>query len=190
MKKNKTIIILLLLSTLLVSACIEVDVHQKLKRNGNTDLIITYTAPTEVIDLLKESINTQNLDIAKYEETNNSIKFFFKNINQDINIGMFQEDEDLDEYLFKTENFELKKEFRFPYYYFTYKFNLGEEKEESTTNDIIKITYTIEVFGRIVETNGEQLSKQKVRFDMINPNKENKVVFRDFFLTTWIGSLF
>ena len=197
---SKKLLFLLFLSVFVfLSGCIDVDVHQKLKRNGNMDLSITYSAPPAVIELLRDSVNLEGSEVFKFKENEDSLSFVFKDINKDLNIGMFEGDEgELEEELFNPENFDLVREFRFPYYYFTYSIDLsrGEGSREvqggidDALGDVMSVTYTVEVFGRIVDTNGELLSNKEARFDLVNPDEEFRVVFRDFFFFTWVGSLF
>ncbi len=197
---SKKLLFLLFLSVFVfLSGCIDVDVHQKLKRNGNMDLGITYSAPPAVIDLLRDSVNLEGAEVFKFEETEDSLSFVFRDVNKALNIGMFEEEEgELEEELFNPENFNLAREFSFPYYYFTYSINLssrGGSRDvqggiDDALGDVMSVSYTVEVFGRIVDTNGVLLSNKEARFDLVNPDEEFRVVFRDFFLFTWFGSLF
>lgn len=199
---KKILLIILTLTLLIMSGCIHVDAHQKLKRNGNTDLIITYSAPKMILDSLKEGISTDFEDMknVKYEESSDSIKFIFKNINEEFDVDVFDDDEEtFNDILFNKENFNIEKEFRFPFYYFTYTINLGHEfnmdnEEFNELNQMLeemfKFTYTVEVFGKITDTNGEKLSKKEARFNIVDTSEAYVVEFRDFFLFTWIGSLF
>ena len=198
--KKINLFILLFLSLLLINGCVHVDVNQKLKRNGNTDLTITYKAPEMILDSLKQGMNTNTEDFENiiYQETDESIKITIKNINKEFELDLY-EDDSFDDILFNKENFNLEKEFRFPYYYFTYIINFSHEDNiqnqdfdelNQMLNNMFKFTYTIETFGEITETNGNKLNKNKVRFNIADTNEAYVVEFRDFFLISWIGSLF
>ncbi len=210
---KKIIFTLLMLSVVLVSGCVQLDVEQKIKRNGNVDLslIVKSESPT-ILNALK-----QNLEVAPsvqnkytYEESDNSVTYKFTDIDPTKDV-LFKESEDSDmntSMLFNKDNYNFKKEFRFPYYYYTYKI-VTEEKSENTNSDIeennllkeseidtmfgdmFKIGYTLEVFGKIVETNGNRMDDNKVKFNIgLEDNKVYYVEFKDFFISNWLGSLF
>ena len=56
---------------------------------------------------------------------------------------------------------------------------------------LFKIGYTVEVFGKIIDTNGQQMDGNKVKFD-INPeeNGQYTIVFQDFFLASILGDMY
>ncbi len=55
-------------------------------------------------------------------------------------------------------------------------------------DQLFLVGYSVEVFGKIVETNGLKSGPNKVRFD-IDPSKDGEytLVFRDFFLASMLG---
>ncbi len=74
-------------------------------------------------------------------------------------------------------------------------YSYAQVNELETSNELtdsiaqmFKIKYTVEVFGNVIETNGEQLDDNKVQFE-INPDEEGEyyIVFTDFFLATLFG---
>ncbi|MDD3629344.1 MAG: hypothetical protein PHN81_06190 [Actinomycetota bacterium] len=67
----------------------------------------------------------------------------------------------------------------------------GEDEADAMLGQLFKIGYTIEVFGKIVETNGNKINDNTVKFN-IGPDDLNLyyVKFKDFFLSNWFGRLF
>ena len=97
---------------------------------------------------------------------------------------------------FALKNVEFKSEFIFPYYYYTYSFTIKNTNKQTTqysefTNSLISINYYVDVFGEIVETNGQKTSDNEALFNLNSASSEEKqykVVFKDFFLFTWLGT--
>lgn len=198
---NKKIFFLITIIILLFTGCVNIEVNQKIKRNGNIDLSIIFKSTNSFI---LESI-TQDFEInpdienkAFFEKTENSVIFKFKNINPRKE-SFFKKVDDDDTPLLDQDNYNFKKEFKFPYYYFIYE--IGEQKNDTIDEDLqklgnlfdnmMKINFNIEVFGTIIETNGNQINKNKVSFESTLTSEDYYYIkFRDFFLFTWIGSLF
>jgi len=201
---KKIISSLLILSIVLLSGCVQIDVYQKIKRNGNVDISLTFEAESPMI------LNTfkQDLEIDPsvqnkytYEETDNSVTYKFIDIDSNKD-AIFKENS-----MLNKDNY--KEEFKFPYYYYTYEIDMTKENieevkpqndEESLFNEsemdsmfgeMFKIGYTVEVFGKIVETNGNKMDDNKVKFNIgTNEGKIYYVKFKDFFLSNWFGRIF
>lgn len=193
--KQKLIIIILIIGILFLSGCVQIELYQKIKRNGNFDMSLTFKASSKfILDSLKKDfeINPLIKDKVIYEETDNSISFTFKNINP-LKDNLFLETDSQSSMLDK-ENYKIEKKFKFPFYYFVYEINMSNNENnnmDSMFNNFFKISYTLELFGQVVETNGEKISKKKVQFNLLsNENEVYFVKFRDFFLFTWFGNLF
>ncbi|MFH1850173.1 MAG: hypothetical protein ABH879_08415 [archaeon] len=58
-------------------------------------------------------------------------------------------------------------------------------------DDLFRIEYVVEVFGRVIETNGERINDHEVMFD-ISPlrRSEHTVIFRDTILATHLGDYY
>jgi hypothetical protein len=193
--KKKLIIIILITSILFLSGCVQIELYQKIKRNGNIDMSLTFKSNSKfILDSLKKDLEINPLinDKVIYEKTDNSISFKFKNINP-LKENLFLETDSKNSMLNK-ENYNFNKKFKFPYYYFVYEINMSDNESndiDTIFNNIFTISYSIEVFGKVVETNGEKISKNKVKFNILsNKNDIYYVKFRDFFLFTWFGNLF
>ncbi|MBI3035207.1 hypothetical protein HYY71_02695 [Candidatus Woesearchaeota archaeon] len=60
---------------------------------------------------------------------------------------------------------------------------------ETTMGEMFKIGYTIEVFGKITDTNGNRMSDNKVKFIIgLKENKKYYVTFRDFFISSYCNN--
>jgi hypothetical protein len=209
---NKKIILsILILSIVVLSGCVQVDVYQKIKRSGNVDMSLTFEAESPMIlNTLKQDleIDPSIQDKYTYEETDNSVTYRFTDIDlQKDNLFAEEVDSETDTSLLDKENYDFKKEFKFPYYYYTYEIDMTkgnteelDAQEESLFDDseidslfgeMLTIGYTVEVFGTIVETNGNRMDDNKVKFNIgVNTDKEYYVTFKDFFLSSWFGYLF
>ena len=167
------------------------------------DISVTLKSDTiMILNSLKQNMEVEPSmqDKFTYEETDNSVTFNFEDIDPTKD-NLFKENDETDTSILDKESYNFKKEFKFPYYYYTYEINATNEDEETEENEIslfnetemnamFGIGYTIEVFGKIVETNGNKMSNNKVKFNMgMNDDKVYYVKFRDFFITNWIGSL-
>lgn len=197
---KKIILGFLVLSMFLISGCVQIDVYQKIKRNGNIDLSLTLKSESSMIlNAMKQNLEVDPSVMEKYtyEEGTDSVTYKFTDINPlKDNIFKQKEDSKTDTSMFNKDNFKFKKEFSFPYYYYTYGINMGNgksssSKEENPFGEMFKIGYTIEVFGTVVDTNGNKMADNKVKFN-INPDEDKAyyVKFKDFFLASWFGSMF
>lgn len=177
------------------SGCVGIDLNQKIFRDETSDINLRFTAETPLIlNALKDEV-TKNLSSESdwvYSEDEKGFTLALKNTDiktlksSTMGKGIFSQAE-------------LKKEFKFPYYYFTYSFietaNQVEEQKSTEPYDseefkkLVSINYNLEVFGDVVETNGLKTGENTVRFKLeLEPNKDKKyyVTFKDFFLRTWL----
>lgn len=202
-----------MLSLVLLSGCVQIDVYQKIKRNGNVDMSLTFKAESPMIlNVLKQDleIDPSIQDKYTYEETDNSVTYKFTNIDPTKDV-LFKEtkDSDTDTSMLNKDNYKFNKEFKFPYYYYTYEIDMTNEDSEkieskedeeslfdesemdSMFGEMFKIGYTVEIFGKIVETNGNKMEDNKVKFNIgMDEDKVYYIKFKDFFLSSWFGSIF
>jgi len=186
-----SLVCLMLITIILFSGCINLNVTQKINRDGSSDINLTIKSENSMLlTYFKQGIENSSLAVEKaiFSEGDNYISYYWKDVypiapeESNVSIGKIS----------------IKKEFKFPYYYITIKFdnskNILEEYRETNnlTKEIlnsIKFNYDFEVYGQIIDTNGIKLSNNKVRFDLLE-NKKYYVKFRDLFLTNWFWSLF
>lgn len=236
MKTKKLLIVsLFLVLIFLISGCIKIDVDQKIKRNGNYDFAMTIDfsgmiemaeevggeeAPgsfgmptfniTELEEQAKESVPDSIKDKFEIIATETTISYKFTDIDPEVDTQIFNEDDTAEGSpnmsIFNPDNYEFKKEFKFPYMVYTIQSKgyveagdggddeFGDPLAESDTDlsAIFDVTYTVETFGEIVETNGEKISKNKAEFklDLSDTNPQMNIVFRDFFLVAFLGELY
>ena len=200
---TKLLLSALLCVMILVSGCVQIDVYQKIKRDGNVDMRLILKAESMMIlNALKTDLEIDPSVQYTYKETDNSVIYEFSDIDPTEDVIFKKENA-----MSNKENYRFEKEFRFPYYYFTYEIDIQPEETaqddsafgsdafdsemDSMLGEMFKIGYTVEVFGDIVETNGNRMSDEKVKFNIgLTDDKVYYVKFKDFFLFTWIGSLF
>lgn len=208
-KTNVRFIIVIIALILFVSSCANVEVSQKLYRNGNVDMVFNiYSRHDDAQKILKTPLNISTDTASKYtfEITDEGSKHIFNNLN-------LEDDKLLDptnnsEYnleIFNIDTYSLEKEFRFPYYYYTYSIrnpypNWDEVTERALKGEDFKdltsrfsepslSSYVIvEVFGEIVETEGNITGQNIVEFevDILYDNPEfYEIKFRDLFWNSW-----
>ena len=132
---NKKIIFsLLIISLVLLSGCVQIDVYQKIKRSGNVDMSLTFKAESPMIlNALKQDleIDSSIQDKYTYEETDDSVTYKFTDIDPlKDNLFKENEDSDTDTSMLNKDNYKFKKEFKFPYYYYTYEIDMTNENTE------------------------------------------------------------
>lgn len=210
---KKITIGIIVLSMLLISGCVQIDIYQKIKRNGHVDMSLTFKAESMILNAFKTNIEVEPSMKSKYtyEETDDSVTYKFTDIDP-FKDNLFKQEDNgkTDTSMFNKDNYHFKKEFKFPYYYYTYEIEMKDTQQEeskpktdntegmfdtsgleSAMSNMFKVGYTIEVFGKITGTNGNKMSDNKVKFNIgINENKKYYVTFRDFFISSWIGSIF
>jgi len=194
--------ILAIVLIVLISGCVEVNIDHKIERSGNSDIVLTFYGSPMVLDTIKDDLLSEGIPSdVYYQEGTNSFSIIKNEIRTDE--------------VFNTKGFDskFKKEFKFPYYYYTYSITAKKvEKEEmdskksgkgvaydlgynvgyESAKNSIEVDYRVEVFGEITKTNGLKMSQNKVKFELdVFPEKDKTyyVEFKDFFLWSWIGSI-
>jgi hypothetical protein len=206
------LLISILLASVLLTGCINFDVYQKIKRNGLVDISLTVSTVPEyksLISGINQSLEVEDSvkDRFKFTENDTALKYEFTDIDFNKDKKLFKDvvqNQSQDSpaptqnsSLFNPENVKFTKDFRFPFYEYTY-INKVKQQEQNDTNvsdemkaqlsQIFKITYTVEVFGTVTETNGVKIASNKVRFDLVTgKSQEYMVKFRDFFLAALMG---
>lgn len=181
----------LIIFVVIISGCIDIELTQKINRDGSSDINISAKSESSIIlRTFGKSLEESGLSIdrAITTEEENKITYSWENI--------YSKEAILSEPLNKTI-IDVKKEFNFPFYYTTITLDNSDkgviEKETSNISEAIlsmmNINYNLEVYGEIVDTNGIRLSDKKVRFDLLK-NKKYYVKFKDFFLTDLFASFF
>ncbi len=151
LKINRNAIICFLLITIIFTGgCVNIDVEQKLKRNGHYDMALTISTSQEykmILSTLKEGfvVNDSVKDKFIYSETDTSITYSFKDLDpakdkvlfkpieekdDDENDMFGQTSEGPDSSFLDPKNYEFTKEFKFPYYEYTYKIKVSPEPKE------------------------------------------------------------
>ena len=152
MISKKILLALSLSMILLLSGCININVEQKLKRNGHYDMDLTISTSPEykmILNGLKEGFQVDDSVKGKfdYKETDTSITYSFKDINPTTDKKLFKEiekkegsendmfgqtQETPDSSFIDPENIDFKKEFKFPYYEYTYTLKMSPESKKDT----------------------------------------------------------
>lgn len=203
--KPKSILLISVLLTVLLSGCFQVEFDQTLKRNGKMDMSLTISSNMPMIlNELKGEMEIDDPKLQKrysYSETRNSFTHSFKNLDPTKDTFFSGEGDMEDQAFLDPQNYAITREFKFPFYYFTYEIDMTEEETqqnddfsdqlENMLSNAFQIKYNIQVFGKITDTNANQIDSKRVEIDMMsNTDTVYYVTFRDFFLWTWIGSLF
>ncbi|MEM1988321.1 MAG: hypothetical protein QXS41_00560 [Candidatus Woesearchaeota archaeon] len=163
---KKIIFYSILLMLFLFNSCIQVTVYQKIYSDGKTDIDYSIIADSEEsYSSNKKNINQKNEIVdeikqkLKITETNKSITYKFSNLklNQDKKIFKDQN------HPLNLENMKLEilEESIFQKKYkFSAKFYFTKDK-----NNQVPVNYTVEVEGKISETNGKKINDNKVNFN-------------------------
>ncbi|MFW5983325.1 MAG: hypothetical protein ACOCQ4_02400 [bacterium] len=169
---KKLFLVALIFGVLLLSACGTVDVEQKLYKDGTFDLSIEVTSENEMfIDLFEGQLN--DLEGAELTELDNGVRYSYEGVS--FSNGEFNNS--------FSKMWGISKEYHFPYNHIILNFNntVASEEEDSFGMDP-EFYYTIEPFGKIVDTNGIYLEdKSKVRFDLMK-EKDYFIEFKYFCL--------
>lgn len=202
MKSITLTITIMLIMGVFLSGCVSIDMNQKIYRDGSIDFSITFSSEVPyVLNMMKDEIaNTDDLDSEWiYTEDTNSFTLSAEH--------MYTKDIDRDSDNAKAGAFisqpEITKEFKFPYYYYTYSFvekAILPEDEMSTSefedpsefgniNELISISYNVETFGEVVDTSGLKTSENSARFRLSpEPEQEKRhyITFKDLFFRSWL----
>lgn len=174
---------------LLLCGCVTINLNHTLYRDGSFDLSIEVKSDNEMF---------LNVGKEKLEQFSDSSDFW------GINKGTLIENEEGIKYIFERMTFDnfsteygnslieslgIKKEFKFPYYYYTITLkNEDDEDLEYYSEYGVSLNYVLEPFGKIIDTNGIYVGEDKkaVKFNLLR-SKEYYVTFRDFFIFSWLG---
>ena len=167
---------------LLLAGCGVVNIQQKLYRDGTFDISIEVNSQNEMFLNGMKNILEENpvFEKAVVTETDEGYRYTLNKVTME---SFYTGKGDS---IF--ESIGIKKEFKFPYYYYTITLpNKGLEDSEYGAM-AMSASYIIEPFGKIVDTNGVYTSdkKNQVKFNLLK-EKNYYVTFRDFFLMAWIG---
>lgn len=258
---------------ILLSGCVELgmktDITQKIYRNEKSDFSVTISAKTaEDVNVIKESfeINPEFAEKSRYTDVDGSSIYSFYEIN--VGDKLFNIKEDNGNALLDNTKYSLKREFKFPYYTYTYLMDfsgsdsakdvrkeiedkcaksielkkqldeasetssekleklksaasqeekqavLGEVRaardievkirdelealvagiqcgEKKVEGEFTGVTYTIQGFGSVKDTNGEKIDKKTVKFNVpLDSKKAYYVTFKDLFISNWFGRIF
>ena len=203
----KKTLLIFIVALIFIGGCVNIDIEQKIKRNGLVDMSFEITTSMPMIlDELKESIVLSNENEFPFEvvEKENGIAYVFENIDP-AQANLFEQDDE-DVPLDSISNLQVSYEFRFPYYYYTIEIDMSDSQnnlENKSAEEIslgeafdmvgdemselfaemFKITYTLETFGKITDTNGELISSNTVKYNLNDvPDDKVFVEFRDIFL--------
>ena len=177
---NKLLFSIPLIFILLLSGCATINVYQKLYRNGEFDLTFEVISDNQFTsNALKESVGKE-FKGGSYIETSNGFKYILE--KADINKVLGQNNISI------TDNLGIKKEFKFPYYYYTLTLKNEGIADPKYGSMGVSCNYIIEPFGKITDTNGIYFGdgKRAVEFDLMKSN-DYYVTFRDFFISSWFG---
>ena len=179
--------------SLILSGCVSVDTNQKIYRDETTDINVRITAESAfILNQVKDGMLDDLSSDWIYSEDGESFSISQKNVK--IKSFKYSSAEDS---LFGTG--ELKKDFKFPYYYYTYSFinKVKTDNQDAEVNeyaekmkDLISISYNIEGFGEIEDSNGLKTSDKSVRFKLeFEPKTDTKyyVTFKDLFINNWFN---
>lgn len=172
----------------MLSGCVNMTVTQKLYRDGTSDLILELSSENEFIRNSAFNQVMTEMEGAVVVETEKG----FRITKEGIQVSDLEDKETAG--IIADTGF--KKEFKFPFYYYTITIdNKGMESPEEDEFGFAEammgsmaFNYVLEPFGTITETNGIYVgeSKKAVKFNLLQ-SKVYTVTFRDFFLWSWIG---
>jgi len=174
-------------------------VKQILHRDGTVDLLIEFDAGSALIgDIIERRlvIHPSMRDSIVREVVNSSVMYTLEGV--ELSDGnMFQVDNQSQSVRFMDKDkFVVKREFKFPYWYYSVEVDMTHDFSENGTNalsgllagGLFNIAYTLEVFGNVVDTDGEPIDDRNVRFNIgSRTNKILHVTFREFFWTEWFS---
>jgi hypothetical protein len=176
--KRVNYIAFFLISMVFLSGCINIDIFQKLKRNGNYDLLYRINLPKEFIgtmDQVKDSFTVDPSLLGKVMvyTSQNSLSMRFKDLNFEKNKKIFDkispakinQENIIDANLSITDpsNFAYKKEFKFPLYIYTFSFKQG--KKDTPIKD--DINWNSHILDNSNLLTNESNTKTKVSFESI-----------------------
>ena len=181
-ERKRIVIFWLLLIALFLVGCGTININQKIYRDWSFDISIEVNSDNQAfLNLVKDGFEdnpiTEKATIVEQESG-------FKYVLEKATI----EDISTEEGNSLFESIGIKKEFKFPFYYYTLSLkNKGSESEEFGSFGM-SFNYMIEPFGKITDSNGVYVGEDKrvVKFNLLK-TKDYYLTFRDFFLSSWIG---
>lgn len=176
MKLQKAVIIFAVILSLLVSGCINIEVYQKLKRNGNYDLDLTISTSAEykmILNSFKQAYQVEDSvkDKFEYSETDTSITYSFKDLNPKTDVKLFKDVEQdassqsmfggtsdaPDSSLFDPESFEYSRQLKFPYYEYSFQVTMNPEPEVEEVKELSADKYIIDEANLLDEASKQEI---------------------------------
>ncbi|MFW6026090.1 MAG: hypothetical protein ACOCRX_07085 [Candidatus Woesearchaeota archaeon] len=152
---KKTLIILFFVASFVLSSC--------QSNSNNVEVSMNVFSDGENSKLSSPKIS--NYDVMSFEDDENQRLIF-----EEVDLTNLVDSEGLFSLI------GVKKEFKFPYYYYTFSLDNFENIDD------LKRSITLKVFGEIIETNGDFNDlENSVKFDLTK-SKEYYVTFKDFFI--------
>ena len=177
---------LIAISVLVLSGCVNFEFSEEIKRNEKMDLTAVFKADNELL-------MNRTLGLAKasgfpgepvVSDSRNSVTYSLK-------------DQNVETLEFGQLSRSLSKEFRFPYYYYTYNWTYGDLGLERYDQGAAyfpfarnpPVEHRVKVFGRITETNARQTRKDEVVVNLRGEHKGYYVRFRELFVLNFAHKL-
>lgn len=178
-----------------LSGCVKMEASQKIRRSGASDF--NFTVESEYLELMNftpEAIGKMGFAVENGEviEGDGKLTVSWKDVYfPPVPTEAYGADNASATALFGGAA--VSRKFSFPYFLYSINFSSRGLGGGSSENELaeqlmsgMRLDYRLETFGKIVETNGEKISDNSVRFDL-KKKGEYYVVFRDFFLSSIFG---
>ena len=154
---KKNLILLLFVASFVLYSC----------QSNNVDFSMSVFSDDDNFEYNKNQLS--NYDITTIDDNQDKILIF-----EEVNLANLVDSDSL----FNLVGIE--KEFNFPYYYYTFSLNNFENI------DYLERYINIQVFGRVVETNGDfNENENSVEFDLTQ-SEDYYVTFKDFFILSFL----
>ncbi|PIN70818.1 hypothetical protein COV94_01160, partial [Candidatus Woesearchaeota archaeon CG11_big_fil_rev_8_21_14_0_20_57_5] len=192
----------MVLLCLLLAGCITMDTKVTLKRSGNIDLDFTLSSTKELMGMMKQgmkegmNLSADIIDKVTISETDTSITYSMRDIDTNAAGKLFSNDESDGMMPLDLAGIDAQVHPGFPY--ITYVLNIPlpaaaqNNTDESTQlaqammSGMITMTFTLETFGTIIDTNGKLLDEHTVQWDLLSTDRLY-VKFHDPVLAIWLG---
>ncbi|HLP79502.1 MAG TPA: hypothetical protein VK158_02625 [Acidobacteriota bacterium] len=180
---KKILVIVLTLFALLLMGCGTINVNHKLHSDWTSDITLEVVSESEpFINLVKTGLES-SLPGAVEIETEDGVMYQLENVKaSDLAINQTT----------VFNSFGIKKEFKFPNYYYTLTWDMSGSEEEDSASQVagmgIGFNYILTPFGKITDTNGVYVGEDKkaVKFNMLSP-KKYYVTFKQSFVSAWLS---
>ena len=178
---------------LLLSGCVTLQINQKLHRDGNVDMSVTFVASKEILTGFENiTVNSAIRDRYTYTVNDGNLTYAFTDIPP--GTFLFELEKGKPASFFGIESYTVEKEFHFPYYRYTYTLKpasafAGENNTQARAMlKVITMEYTVETFGTVTATSGTKIDDSTVQFTL-DPTSDlaYTIEFKDFFLWNWLG---